>query len=323
MVNTKVSLLGGQELPPHTGRLNENPRFGFWVALALWFSESLNTQSGEAYATITGAIRHGLPTVTLPYVGGYIYGIPNPADRARVAKGTHRLSVYHRDHTGEVVNPALDYAYRNRLSTVALTTSLREVCGCGLEGCFIHPIEGTGGGKRIMGGSKGRRGGCVGIPTGEFEEDGSIATGYGNKYDSGITNMVGDRTFKTAIFGMVGGRVGVVAWRTCSKRAGMGAKGERDPSLVQYRYATSCDLCGKKTCWGCTPDSHLRWTTVRTDKGRLHGALDPRGEANGYGSIATVRESLEAQEGVAAVVVSDQPFESGYDGVFLGNEGWG
>ena len=86
----------------------------------------------------------------------------------------------------------------------------------------------------------------------------------------------------------------------------MGAKGQRDPSAVQFRYATTCE-CGRRTCWGnrCSEDSHLRFVICNTEKGRTLLAIDPRGED----SIATVRAALESQAGVGAVVISDQPFE--------------
>jgi hypothetical protein len=305
MVNTKVSLLGGEEVPPLNGTLNEDPSFGLWCAFALWFSDLMESKTtGEAFATITGAIRHGLPTVQLPYVGGWIYGIPNPADRATIANGTHRLSVYHRDHTGEVVNPALDYAYRNRQTTVSLTTAMREECGCGLEGCLIHPVEGTGGGERKMGGGDNtRHGDHVAIPTGSWVTVGDVATNYANKVNAGL----GDN--KTPILGMSGGQVVIAEYRTLSKRSG---NGNNPTQPVTYRYATVCG-CGRRTCWGniCTPDSEMRFVLVMTGKGRTMAGLDPRGPH----SVATIRAALEAQSGVEAVVVSNLPFESGGGGI--------
>ena len=295
-------LLQKEERPPVSGPLNEVANIVTFERLALRFSENLTNNDGDPYSSGSTAVRFGLAKATVPFVQGWVAGPMHPADRATVSDGTHRLTVYHRDHTGELVNPAFEMAYKNRLTTVTLSVGLREVCGCGLEGCFIHLVEKTGGGERVMGGAKGRHGGCVGYPTGLFIEDGAIATLYGNKYNTGTPNG------KVGIVGLIGGMPYIIGWRTASKRAGMGAKGQRDPSLIQYRYATSCKVCSRKTCWGnCTPNSHLRFFVCNTMKARTVLALDPRGED----SIADVRAALERQEGVESVIITDHPFESG------------
>ena len=301
MEQTNSLLLRREDAPPLTGALTEVPHLAELERYALWFSENLTTQDGKPYSTGNGAIRHGLPQVVLPFVRGFVAGEENPADRATVATGTHRLSVYHRDHTGEIVNPAFDHAYKHRLSTVALTVGIREVCGCGIpdDGCLIHPVEQTGGGLRNMG-SNNTNGDHAAVPTGRMVEVGDIASHYGNRLNAGT------RKGKVGIIGLIGNTPYIVEWRTASKRGGMGAKGQRDPSAVQFRYATTCE-CGRRTCWGnrCSEDSHLRFVICNTEKGRTLLAIDPRGED----SIATVRAALESQAGVGAVVISEQPFE--------------
>jgi hypothetical protein len=303
-------LLSKEERPPVSGQLNEVENITQLEAYASWFSEdqSITTTEGKPFKTGYGFIRYGLPQVVLAEVKGWFAGDENPADRATVAEGEHRLSVYHRDHTGQVINPAFEHAYKHRLSTVALTVGIREVCGCGIpdDGCLVHPVEQTGGGLRNMG-SNNTNGDHAAIHTGRMVMVGDIATLYGNRLNAGTQKG------KVGIVGLIGGVPYIVGWRTASKRGGMGAKGQRDPSLIQYRHATSCDACGRRTCWGnCTPDSHLRFFIGMTQKGRTLLALDPRGPD----SIADVRAALESQAGVGAVIISDQPFESGWTPVY-------
>mgnify|MGYP004395843525 CR=1 FL=1 len=303
-------------MPPLNGTLNENPSFGFWVALALWFSDLLQSKTtGEAYATLHGAIRHGLREVILPYVSGWLPSEnENPADRVSVMEGEYRISTMHRDHTGQVINPAYESAYKNRVSTVNLAESVREVCGCGLDGCLIHPVEGTGGGERVMGGAKGRRGGHRAIPTGDFVVVGDIGLDYQNK----IADGRGDDRMKVPILTMRGGEVVIGKFRTLIKRSG---NGKNPTQPVAYRYGTTCNstalgVCGAGTCFGlCSEDDaglergahSMRFALVNTHRGRTMVGLDPRGRH----SVATIRAALEAQEGVAAVIVQPVPFESG------------
>lgn len=289
------------------GALNEVKNLVVLQALALWFGESLRSAAGAAYSTLDRAVRYGLKTVQVPYVSGWISSEEfNPADRATVMAGEYRISTMHRDHTGKVINPAYSSAYKNRISTVNLAESVREVCGCGLDGCLIHPVEKTGGGERVMGGSKGRNGGHVGIPTGEFVTVGDIGTDYQNKVNDGR----GDERLRVPVLTMRGGQVVIGQSRTLIKRSG---NGKNPTQPVAYRYATTCaDGCGRKTCFGLCGEEvrgehSMRFTIVNTMVGRTMVGLDPRGPH----SVATIRAALEAQEGVEAVIVQPVPFESG------------
>ena len=309
---SKPILKGGEEVPPMKGTLNEHPLFGWWASLALWLSPELNTAEGKPYSTIEAAIRHGLTKYQLPYVAGLIYEIPNPADRAYVAAGSYRLSVYNVDHTNQVVNTALDEAYRNRKSTVSLTLALREKCGCGTPGCWIHP-KGAGAWKTGAGasgsrqiGSGVRSGNCAGFPTGEYELTGDVATDYQNKPTAGLR-----KKFKVPVFGMVGygvnRRPAVVDFRTFTKRGG---NGKNPTTKVAYRYPTSCGVCGKKACWtGCIEDSHGHFTIAETDAGRTLGVLDPRRD-----DFAETWGAMESQIS-GSLVVKPEPFNSGLEEV--------
>jgi|13_taG_2_1085334.scaffolds.fasta_scaffold07271_1 hypothetical protein len=299
-------LLQKEEAPPLKGALNEVKNLVVLQALALWFGESLRSAAGAAYSTLDRAVRYGLKTVNVPYVSGWISSEDmNPADRATVNAGTHRQSVQHRDHTGQVINPAYASAYKNRVSTVNLAESVREECGCGLHGCLIHPVEKTGGGERVMGGAKGRNGGHIGIPTGRMVVVGDIALDYANKVNDGR-----GRRLRVPVLTMRGGQVVIGQSRTLIKRSG---NGKNPTQPVAYRYATThTDGCGRKTCFGLCGEEvrgehSMRFTIVNTMVGRTMVGLDPRGPH----SVATIRAALEAQEGVEAVIVQPVPFESG------------
>ena len=305
MESDNNQLLRREEAPPQTGAIEQIENLGVLAALVGWFADILQSATtGEAYRTFNGAIRHGLIRLRIPFVEGWLSADENPADRASIAEGTHRLSVYHRDHTGEVVNPAFEHAYKNRLSGVALTTSLREKCGCGVEGCLIHNGNGWDRtGARATGvrrtGTGIRSGNCAGVPTGEFVEVGDVATNYANKVRSGLR-----QEFKTPVLGMLGGRVRIVETRTFSKRSGMGQKGADHPSTVTYRYATVCG-CGKRTCWGlCVENSNAQFTIVNTRVGRTQVALDPRRQ-----DFDEVVAALKEQVGEGALVMHPIPFQ--------------
>ena len=310
----KTQLIHEEEAPPLKGALTEVKNLAVLQALALWFGENLRSAAGAAYSTLDRAVRYGLKTVQVPYVSGWISSEhDNPSDRATVMAGEYRISTMHRDHTGQVINPAYASAYKNRISTVNLAESVRDVCGCGLDGCLIHPVEKTGGGKRVMGGSKGRNGGHIGIPTGEFVTVGDIGTDYQNKVNDGR-----GRRLRVPTLTMRGGQVVIGQSRTLIKRSG---NGKNPTQPVAYRYGTTCDstlhgVCGAGTCFGlCSEDAQglergahsMRFTIVNTHRGRTMVGLDPRG----YHSIATIRAALEAQEGVEAVVVQPVPFDGG------------
>jgi hypothetical protein len=291
-----------EERPTLLGPLNEVAGIATWEKYTLRYSENLTNNNGEPYSSGSAAVRFGLPKVTVPFVKGWVAGEMNPADRATVAKGTHRLSVYHKDHSGNIVNTMFEHAYKNRLTSVELTVGIREVCDCGLEGCFVHPVEQTGGGA-VQLGSNNRNGDHAAIHSGVFIETGDIAPLYGNKYDAGTPNG------RIGIIGLINGVPYIIGWYTARKRGGMGAKGQKNPQFLRYRYATTCE-CGLKTCFGlCVEDSHLRFIICNTMKGRTVLALDPRGND----SMADVRAALEAQVGVESIVITNYPFECGGD----------
>ena len=293
-------LIQKEEVPPLMGILKEVENFNLLANLALSLGEDRITKAnGEPYSTLDGAIRHGLKNITVPYVHGLEFhkAEKNPADRAKVLNGTYVLSTSAVDHTGQVVDPMLEYAYKNRITTVELLTGHREVCGCGVEGCFIHPVEKTGTGSRRTGTGV-RKGNCAGYPTGEFVEVGSIGKDYGNKYDAGLGK-------KVPIISVRWGRLEVVGWRTVGKRSG---QGNNPTQPVTYRYATTCPDCPRgdfKTCWGlCVENSELRFALVNTALGRTVVGIDQR---RGPTELKDVHDALEATGGV--VVWSEIPPE--------------
>jgi len=232
------------------------------VELALWFAKTLQTVTGKPFVTIYGAVRYGLRTVVLPFVGGgyWLNCDHNPADRAEMIEGTARCDTYNFDHTGQLVNPALEEAYRLRKSAVDLVTGIREIGACLSPGCFVHPVHGT------------TTCGCnAGSDT--YGVTGDIAPAFHQKVNAGLSVAK-----KTPVLGAYGPtdnrRVKIVGTRTLVKRSGAGKSGgSKTPA---YRFATVCE-CGRRTCWGaCGTDNHMRFTLVMSTAGRTLVGIDPR-----------------------------------------------
>ena len=272
------------------GGMTTNAEASTLASLALWFRAKMQTKQGGEYKTMWSAIKYGLKQVKVPFVTGWVDTNQDPASRTVVADGNTRASAYNLDHTGKVVNTALESAYRERKTGTELHTGLRPKCDCGIAGCWVHLSE--------------RIGGLCRQPKNpaamEWVLDGSLAPQYHKKVNAGTyrgrvptITAIGDNLWFTT------------KARTVYKRSGAGRSGGFKP--VAFRYATTCeDGCGKKTCFGqCLDDSHMRFTLVQSDYGLVMAGVDPR-EA-GYENTMTVLKNLGAE-------VKEYPFDSGTGG---------
>jgi hypothetical protein len=268
------------------------------VELSEWYSlggdAAMQNQSGEAYASPANEIRWGLPKVEIPFVPhGWLACDENPADRAGMLDGVARLNVYNLDDKARIVNPALDEAHHLRSTSQDLTTGVREKGSCGEASCFIHPIHMTSGCGRSD---------CY--PSNTYGVTGDIGTEHHRKVCSGLTN-----TKKTAILGVQFSgtpyaRLVIALTRTLGQRSGAGKSG--GSKLIAIRYATTCDNCHRRTCWGvCGTDNHMRFCIVMSQKGRTLVGLDPR--RSDYDEV--IHLLTEALGGVPPVI-SDRPFSA-------------
>lgn len=274
------------------GGITANADASMLASLALWFRSQMATKEGGEYKTMWSAIKYGLKQVKVPFVTGFVDTYDNPASRTVVADGNTRASAYNLDHTGKVVNTALESAYRERKTGTELHTGLRPKCDCGIEGCWVHLSE--------------RIGGLCRQPKNpdamEWVLDGSLAPQYHKKVNAGtyrgrvptITAIGNNLWFTTTT-------------RTLYKRSGAGRSGGF--KNVAFRYATTClgpQGCGKKTCFGqCRDDSHMRFTLVQSDYGLVMAGVDPR--EDGYENTMSLLKKLGAE-------VKEYPFDSGTGG---------
>ena len=262
------------------------------ASMALWFRSQMATKEGGEYKTMWSAIKYGLKQVKVPFVRGFVDTNDNPALRTVVADGNTRASAYNLDHTGKVVNTALESAYRERKTGTELHTGLRPQCDCGTPGCWVHLAERVGGLCRLPKNPDAMN----------WVLDGSLAPQYHNKVQAGTyrgkvptITAIGDSLWFTG------------KGRIVYKRSGAGRSGGFKP--VAFRYATTCtgsEGCGKATCFGqCRDDSHMRFTLVQSEQGLVMAGVDPR-EA-GYENTMSVLKSLGAE-------VKEYPFDSGTGG---------
>ena len=266
-----------------------NADAGVLASLALWFRASMATKEGGEYQTLWQAIKYGLKQVRFPFVYGMTMTSDDPALRTVVADGNTRASVYNIDHTGKVVNTALETAYRERKTGTELHTGLRPQCDCGTDGCWVHRTENRGG------------------LCGQYKDpasmnwvlDGSLAPQYHRKIDGG--------TFKGKVPTIIalGDTLYFDDAKTLYQRSGTGRSGGF--KKVAFRYATTCpDGCGKKTCFGqCQPDSHMRFTLVQSWHGLTMVGVDPRHHR--YEDTMSLLKNLGAE-------VKEYPFDSGTGG---------
>lgn len=294
-------LIKEAETDPSTGQITNASTGGQvpLVELAIWNAESLQRLDGESYATIAGAIRHGLRQVRIPVVGGPIMGDPNAADRAGELATDTRSAAYNIDHTGGVVNPAVEGAYKNRTTTQELITGIRELGSCLKDGCFVHPVHRTT-----------TCGQCH--PSGIYGPTGDIATAFHRVVSAGLWNEK-----KVAELGMVNGEVAIIGSRVLRKRSGAGKSG--GSKAPAYRYGTTCPTskggCGRSVCWGssngCGTDNEALFTFVdhvgkdaygrRVELGREMTFLNRRAD-----DFDTVVEGITQDDGV--VVIHSTPF---------------
>jgi hypothetical protein len=286
-------LIKEAETDPSTGQITNASTGGQvpLVELAIWNAERLQTLKGESYATLAGAIRHGLKRLIIPTVGGWVAADHNPADRAGENLGTARINTYNHDHTGGIVNPAVEAAYKNRTTTQELVTGEREMGSCLDPSCFVHPIHRTT-----------TCGNCQ--PSGTYGTTGDIGTAFHRIVNAGLTNEL-----KTPMLGMKGGRVVITQCRVLRKRAGAGKSG--GSKFPAYRYGTTCPEkrggCGRGICWGssneCGSDNQVLFTIVESQKGRTLVGLDRRRD-----DFNEVVARLTEQVGGVAPVISPVPF---------------
>lgn len=269
--------------------ITTNADAGVLASLALWFRASMATKEGGEYKTMWQAIKYGLKQVKLPFVYGMTSTGDDSALRTVVADGNTRASVYNIDHTGKVVNTALETAYRERKTGTELHTGLRPQCDCGADGCWVHRTEHRGG---LCGESK--------DPASmNWVLDGSLAPQYHRKINGG--------TFKGKVPTIIalGDTLYFDDAKTLYQRSGAGRSGGFKKAA--FRYATTCpDGCGKKTCFGlCQPDSHMRFALVQSWHGLTMVGVDPRNHR--YENTMSVLKSLGAE-------VKEYPFDSGTGG---------
>ncbi len=261
------------------------------ASLALWFRSQMATKEGGEYKTMWQAIKFGLKQVRVPVVKGFVDSAPNPALRTTVADGTTRASAYNIDHTGKVVNTALESAYRERKTGTELHTGLRPQCDCGRDGCWVHRTEHIGG---LCGQYKNPA-------SMNWVLDGSLAPEFHKKVNAG--------TWKGRVPEITS--IGNQLWfsgnaYTANKRSGAGRSGGF--KNVAFRYATTCpDGCGKKTCFGlCQPDSHMRFALVESeDVGLVMGLVNPRNPR--YENTMSLLKKQGAE-------IKEYPFDSGTGG---------
>ena len=267
--------------------------------LAQWLGATLKAKNGESFKTLHMAVKHGLPGAVLPTISGGVRGtivgglwtdVRNPAAAASVLDGEARASGYNLNHNGETVNPALTFDVRK--STVDLVTGLRHQCRCGVETCFVHPVE--------------RVGACGLVPNGteDLVVTGDIAPAYNKKVSAGL---VGKDAKRVPILGFRGGKVVIVEYRTIYKRSGNGAHGGY--KAPAFRYQTGCtSVCGKASCWGtCSGgDTAMRFTLVNTERsGLVMAGLDPR-RTHDFNRVV---DALTEQVG-ERLVISALPFQT-------------